>query len=91
MLEGRPVREKLKEWENNLIKQLILREKINPEPTKSPEQKEGWPRIRKSPPAVFPVVTQNMSANQVKQYYDEIRWCAIEIIDLKHLKEVMNT
>jgi hypothetical protein len=37
MLEGRPVREKLKEWENNLIKQLILREKINPEPTKSPE------------------------------------------------------
>ena len=30
-----------------------------------------------------------MPADSVEQGYDEIRWCPIELIDLKHLKEAM--
>ena len=56
----------LKKQEDNLMKQPILRERVNLKPTKLPEWEEGQPVDMRSLSA-FPVVIQHMPANGVEQ------------------------
>jgi hypothetical protein len=49
----------LKKQEDNLMKQPVLKERVNPEPITLPQWEEGWPRVMKSP-TTLTVVIQHM-------------------------------
>ena len=85
MPEGGWVRENLKEWEDNLRKQLVWREGLILSQLCCQSGKRGS-RVTRSPSA-FPVVLQHIPANGVEQGYAEIGWHPTEMIDRRHFKE----
>lgn len=54
--EGGQVREMLKRPEDSWMREPILRERVNLEPTMPPEWEDGQPRVMRWPPSAFPVV-----------------------------------
>lgn len=76
------------------MRKIVEIEQIRPEPTEPPynENQESKPKVVSKPILAYPVTVQQMSADAGNlQEYKEFVWHSVHMLDLKTLKEAVNS